>query len=220
MRASSRRSWRRHCTEKLGVRHVLADIVQVNQRESGDIEGVLTRQAGEILGDLFIDCSGFAALLHRQDPRRRLQGVRRCSILRYGARRCRCRSMTPDAPMASQTNATAHEAGWTWDICLPTRRGVGLCLLEPPPERRGGARDAAAVHRRAAQGPAGAQDSDPRRPSRDLLEEQLRRGRARQRLSRAARVLGHRSGRALRQAHRRADAGVPGGDGHRRAALQ
>jgi tryptophan halogenase len=27
--------------------------------------------------------------------------------------------------MASQTNATAQEAGWIWDIALPTRRGVG-----------------------------------------------------------------------------------------------
>ncbi len=27
--------------------------------------------------------------------------------------------------MASHTIATAHDAGWTWDICLPTRRGVG-----------------------------------------------------------------------------------------------
>src|SRR6185437_3267861 len=31
----------------------------------------------------------------------------------------------PDAPMASQTVSTAQEAGWTWDICLPTRRGIG-----------------------------------------------------------------------------------------------
>jgi hypothetical protein len=31
----------------------------------------------------------------------------------------------PDAPIASQTKATAHQAGWIWDIGLPTRRGVG-----------------------------------------------------------------------------------------------
>jgi tryptophan halogenase len=27
--------------------------------------------------------------------------------------------------MASQTISTAQEAGWIWDICLPTRRGIG-----------------------------------------------------------------------------------------------
>ena len=31
-----------------------------------------------------------------------------------------------DAPLASATIATAHAEGWTWDIGLPTRRGVGL----------------------------------------------------------------------------------------------
>ena len=53
----------RHCAEKLGVRHVLADLTEVKQRESGDIESIVTRQAGTIDGDLFVDCTGFAALL-------------------------------------------------------------------------------------------------------------------------------------------------------------
>ncbi|HEV2268313.1 MAG TPA: tryptophan halogenase family protein [Steroidobacteraceae bacterium] len=114
----------RHCMQKLGVRHVLADIVQVNQRESGDIEGVLTRQAGEILGDLFIDCSGFAALLIGKTLG---VGFKECGDVLFcdTALAAQVPFDTPDAPMASQTVSTAHEAGWTWDICLPTRRGVG-----------------------------------------------------------------------------------------------
>jgi hypothetical protein len=32
----------------------------------------------------------------------------------------------PDGPLASVTIATAHAEGWTWDIGLPTRRGVGM----------------------------------------------------------------------------------------------
>ena len=31
----------------------------------------------------------------------------------------------PDTPIASHTISTAHEAGWTWDIGLQERRGVG-----------------------------------------------------------------------------------------------
>jgi tryptophan halogenase len=114
----------RHCTEKLGVRHVLADIMQVNQGESGDIEGVLTRQAGEILGDLFIDCSGFSALLIGKTLG---VGFRGCGDVLFcdTALAVQVPFDTPDAPIASQTVSTAHEAGWTWDICLPTRRGVG-----------------------------------------------------------------------------------------------
>jgi tryptophan halogenase len=114
----------RHCTQKLGVRHVLADIVQVNQRQSGDIEGVLTKQAGEILGDLFIDCSGFSALLIGKTLG---VGFKECGDVLFcdTALAAQVPFDTPDAPMASQTVSTAHEAGWTWDICLPTRRGIG-----------------------------------------------------------------------------------------------
>jgi hypothetical protein len=31
----------------------------------------------------------------------------------------------PDAPIASYTTATAHESGWTWEIGLDNRRGIG-----------------------------------------------------------------------------------------------
>jgi len=114
----------RHCAEKLGVRHVLADVVQVNQCASGDIESVLTPQAGEISGDLFIDCSGFHALLIGKTLG---VGFKDCSDILFcdTALAVQVPFDTPDAPMASQTLSTAQEAGWIWDIALPTRRGVG-----------------------------------------------------------------------------------------------
>jgi tryptophan halogenase len=114
----------KHCTEKLGVRHVLADVVQVNQTESGDIESVLTPQAGEISGDLFVDCSGFAALLIGKTLG---VGFKDCSDVLFcdTALAAQVPYEAPDAPMASQTISTAQEAGWIWDIGLPTRRGVG-----------------------------------------------------------------------------------------------
>jgi tryptophan halogenase len=114
----------RHCTEKLGVRHVLANVVSVQQGTSGDIESVLTPEAGEISGDLFIDCSGFAALLIGKTLG---VGFRSCSDILF----CDTALATqvpfdrPDAPLASQTISAAQEAGWIWDIGLPTRRGVG-----------------------------------------------------------------------------------------------
>jgi tryptophan halogenase len=114
----------KHCTRKLGVRHVLADVVQINQSDSGDIDGVLTKQAGEILGDLFIDCTGFQALLIGKTLG---VGFKECRDVLFcdTALATQVPYQTPDAPMASQTISTAQEAGWTWDICLPTRRGVG-----------------------------------------------------------------------------------------------
>jgi tryptophan 7-halogenase len=114
----------RHCTHELGVRHVLADVIEVRQRECGDIASVVTRQSGEIAGDLFIDCSGFAALLLGKTL-----GVpfKDCSDILFcdAALAVQVPYETPDAPIASHTIATAQSAGWIWDIGLPTRRGVG-----------------------------------------------------------------------------------------------
>lgn len=114
----------KHCTEKLGVRHVLADVDGVNQSEQGDIKSVHTRQAGDIAGDLFIDCTGFAALLLGKTL-----GVsfKDCSDVLFcdAALALQVPYSTPDAPMASHTISTAQEAGWIWDIGLPTRRGTG-----------------------------------------------------------------------------------------------
>jgi tryptophan halogenase len=114
----------KHCTEKLGVRHVLADVSSVNQTESGDIKSVVTRQAGEIAGDLFVDCSGFSALLIGKTLG---VGFKDCSDILFcdTALAVQVPYDTPDAPMASHTISTAQSAGWIWDIGLPTRRGTG-----------------------------------------------------------------------------------------------
>jgi tryptophan halogenase len=96
----------------------------VKQAECGDIEAVVTRQSGDIAGDLFIDCSGFAALLIGK-----VLGVpfKDCSSILFcdAALAVQVPYETPDAPLASHTISTAQEAGWIWDIGLPTRRGVG-----------------------------------------------------------------------------------------------
>jgi hypothetical protein len=90
------------------------------------------------------------------------------------------------------------------------------CLFEPPHLRRRGRARAARLYRPGRQGPAGTQDPDPLGPSRDLLEAQLRGRRPGRRLPGAARSLGDRADRAVGQADRRADAGLPRSDGHRR----
>ena len=114
----------KHCTEKLGVRHVPADVVSVNQSESGDIKSVVTTQAGEIAGDLFVDCSGFSSLLLGKILN---VGFKDCSDILFcdTALALQIPYDTPDAPMASHTISTAQSAGWIWDIGLPTRRGTG-----------------------------------------------------------------------------------------------
>ena len=114
----------KHCTTTLGVRHVLADVTTVNQDDQGDITCVSTKQAGDIAGDLFVDCTGFSSLLLGKTlgvPFKDCSDVLFCDT----ALAVQVPYETPDAAMASHTISTAHEAGWTWDIGLPSRRGVG-----------------------------------------------------------------------------------------------
>ncbi len=113
-----------HCTKKLGVRHVLADVTSVNQDEQGDIKSVHTQQAGEIAGDLFVDCTGFASLLLGKTLG---VGFKDCQDVLFcdAALALQVPYASPDAPLASHTMSTVQTAGWIWDIGLPTRRGTG-----------------------------------------------------------------------------------------------
>jgi len=114
----------KHCCEKLGVRHVLADVRRVNLAPNGDIRSLTTEQAGEIEGDLFVDCTGFRALLIGETlgvPFKDCSDVLFCDT----ALALQVPYATEAAPIASQTISSAQSAGWIWDIGLPTRRGVG-----------------------------------------------------------------------------------------------
>ena len=113
----------RHGTERLGVRHVRDHVTGVDQAENGDITAVRTRTAGPIAGDLFLDCTGHAALL--------IGGTYDVSFVDRSGELFNDRALAvqvpvaPESAIAAQTDATAHAAGWIWDIGLPTRRGVG-----------------------------------------------------------------------------------------------
>lgn len=114
----------RHCCEKLGVRHVLADVREVHLAENGDIARLDTEQGESIDGDLFVDCTGFSALLIGKAMG---VGFRSCSDTLFcdTALAIQVPYAHPDDPIASHTLSTAQSAGWIWDIGLPTRRGVG-----------------------------------------------------------------------------------------------
>ena len=114
----------KHCCDKLGVKHVLADVQRVNLAPNGDIRSLDTAQAGEIAADLFVDCTGFKALLIGETL-----GVpfEDCSDVLFCDRALAMQvpHASDAAPIASHTISTAQSAGWIWDIGLPTRRGIG-----------------------------------------------------------------------------------------------
>lgn len=114
----------RHCVEQLGVRHVLDDVTAVNAAPNGDITSVATAANGAIGGELFVDCTGFSALLigkHFGVP-----FIDRSDVLFVdNALAVQVPYDDTDAPVACHTISTAQAAGWIWDIGLQSRRGVG-----------------------------------------------------------------------------------------------
>lgn len=114
----------KHCCEKLAVRHVLADVRRANLSEDGDIRSLDTEQAGEIEADLFVDCTGFKALLIGETfgvPFKECGDILFCDT----ALAVQIPYESEAAPIACHTISTAQSAGWIWDIGLPTRRGTG-----------------------------------------------------------------------------------------------
>ncbi len=115
---------RDHCIEKLGVKHILDHVTQVNSLPCGDIKSVSTKNSGEINGDLFIDCTGFSSLLlgkHYQIPFISKKHI----LFNDSALATHVPYLDENDPITSHTISTAQSAGWIWDIALPVRRGVG-----------------------------------------------------------------------------------------------
>lgn len=113
----------RHATERLGVRRIAGEVVSIEAADNGDVAALRLGDGVALTGDLFLDCSGSAALLigghcgSRWIDRSDASPNDRALAVQV--------PVGPESPIASQTIATAHEAGWIWDIALPTRRGVG-----------------------------------------------------------------------------------------------
>ncbi len=112
----------RDYAERHGIERIDARIEQVTQNpDSGFIETLVLDSGESIAGDLFIDCSGFRALLIEQtlktgycDWSEWLRCDRAVAVQseRQG-----------DAP--PYTLSRAHRAGWQWRIPLQSRQGNG-----------------------------------------------------------------------------------------------
>lgn len=113
----------RHAVEQLGVRHLRTTVTGVRRDGEGGIAAVDTSEHGAIAGDLFIDCSGLRAVL--------IGEATGAAWNDFSGELLNDRAMVVQLPtagsstLASQTIATAHRAGWLWDIALPARRGIG-----------------------------------------------------------------------------------------------
>lgn len=113
----------RHATTRLGVTHVAAQVIGVEDSAGDGIAALQLQDGRRLAGDFFIDCSGQAAILigrHCAVP-----WIDRSDVSFNDSALAVQVPVEQGSPIASQTIGTAHEAGWIWDIALPTRRGIG-----------------------------------------------------------------------------------------------
>jgi tryptophan halogenase len=115
---------KKHCVNVLGVTHLQGTVTNTILGDAGEIKAVVTKELGELQADLFIDCTGFSSLLigkalnvpfHNKND---VLFVDHAVVMQVPYE-------TPHEPIACHTISTAQEAGWTWDIGLRNRRGIG-----------------------------------------------------------------------------------------------
>ena len=113
----------RRYAEARGVERVEGTIAAVERHpETGDITALRLADNRTLSGDLFIDCSGFRALLIGD-----ALGVGFTDWQRWLP--CDAALAVPsthDGPVRPYTRAMAHGAGWQWQIPLTHRIGNGL----------------------------------------------------------------------------------------------
>jgi tryptophan halogenase len=113
----------RGLAEPAGVQRVEGRIARVEQHaETGFIEALVLESGVRVEGDLFIDCTGFRALLIEQTLQTGFEDWTRW-LATDSAFAVQTRSTGPAIPL---TRAIAHDAGWRWRIPLQHRVGNGI----------------------------------------------------------------------------------------------
>ncbi len=110
--------------QKRHVRQILDDVVDVKLKENGEIRALVTKEHGEIEGDLFVDCTGFRGLLINkvlEEPFISFSESLPCD----SAVAMQIPAKPEEEGMNPYTTASALSAGWVWDIPLYHRTGTG-----------------------------------------------------------------------------------------------
>ena len=113
----------RQYSEKKGVVRIEGTVQEVKVNpDSGFVDSLLLESGKEVHGDLFVDCTGMAALLIQkalgagyEDWSHWLPCDRALAVPSVAVK-----------PIVPYTRSIAHEAGWQWKIPLQHRTGNGM----------------------------------------------------------------------------------------------
>ncbi len=107
-----------------GIEHLIDDVTEVVRAPDGWITAVMTKEHGALEGDVFVDCTGFLGLLIGKTlgiPFIDYTDTLFCDR----AVALRVPAQETGRRLRPFTTATAKSAGWTWEIDLKRRGGIG-----------------------------------------------------------------------------------------------
>lgn len=110
--------------QRFGVEHQIATVIAAVTDEQGLIRQLEYADGSFEEFDFYIDCSGFSAIL--------LGKTLAVPFISKATELLTDRVMVQQVPLSATdelppyTTATAHQAGWIWDIPLTSRRGTGF----------------------------------------------------------------------------------------------
>lgn len=107
-----------------GVEHVIDNVTKVNLKENGFIDYLDTKNGGKIYGDLFVDCTGFLALLIDKTYHEPFDSYHE-TLFCDRAIAMQIPYEDIGAELQPYTTATALSSGWVWNTPLVSRRGTG-----------------------------------------------------------------------------------------------
>ncbi len=114
----------KNAIKKFSVEHLKANVLDVELNESGEISALVTDALGTLEYDFYIDCTGFESLLI--DKALKVPFVEKSTELLVNTALVVQVPTKETDEIPPYTIATAHQAGWIWDIALTNRRGVGF----------------------------------------------------------------------------------------------
>ncbi len=113
---------RDHAVKTLGVVHLERTVCDITLGADGNVQSLTTDDGETISGDVFLDCSGFRAVIIQKalgEP------FRPFADNLFNDRAVAMPTNNDAGEVRSETRATALSAGWAWNIPLTNRTGNG-----------------------------------------------------------------------------------------------
>lgn len=114
----------KNAKSRFNISHQYATITGVTKDNFGNIIQLKTDEGNTLDFDFYVDCSGFSSILI--DKELKVPFVSKSNEILTDTVLVQQMPLEKNEEIKPYTTATAHKAGWIWDIPLTSRRGTGF----------------------------------------------------------------------------------------------